>query len=347
MREFGVGGEMIRLSILDQAPISAGQSPQDALLHSLKLAQAGERLGYTRYWIAEHHDLPGLACPAPEVMLGYIGGQTNSIRIGSGAVLLPHYKTYKVAEVYNLLSTLFPNRIDIGIGRAPGGSAEATNALSENFLQQVWKMPELIDMLLHFIHRDFPIGHEFATLKAAPVPAIPPTPWLLGTSQKSAKLAAEKGLAYTFGLFMSDKDGEEIVQEYRNNYIPRNEGDKPQVMVTVSAICAKTSEEAEEIALSSYVWGKQREKGEGTDGVPSISKAKSYLEKENLHVGFEKMKQRVIVGNPKEVKDKLQELKHRYHADEIMIVTITHSQKDRLTSYELIAKEVGLPILND
>ncbi len=332
----------MRLSILDQAPISANQTPQEALIESMKLAQAGERLGYTRYWIAEHHDLSGLACPAPEVMLGYIGAHTKSIRIGSGAVLLPHYKPYKVAEVYNMLGTLFPNRIDIGIGRAPGGSAEATNALSDNYLQQVWIMPELIDMLLHFIHNDFPDDHEFANLKASPIPTIQPVPWLLGTSKKSAILAAEKGLAYTFGLFMSDNDGEEIVKEYIHNFTPRFERDKPQVIVTVSAICAETKEKAEDIALSSYVWGKQREKGEGKGGVPSISESRNYLENENIHEGFEKMKQKVIIGNSKEVKDRLLDLQQSYQADEIMIVTITHSPKDRLESYELISKEVGL-----
>ncbi|WP_010281999.1 LLM class flavin-dependent oxidoreductase [Bacillus timonensis] len=334
----------MQLSILDQAPISTNQTPQEALIQSMKLAQAGERLGYTRYWIAEHHDLSGLACPAPEVMLAYIGAHTKSIRIGSGAVLLPHYKPYKVAEVYNMLSTLFPNRIDIGIGRAPGGSAEATNALSDNFLQQVWKMPELIDMLLHFIHHDFPPDHEFTNLTAAPIPPTPPVPWLLGTSKKSAILAAEKGVAYTFGLFMSDNDGEEIVKEYIQNFTPQNKDDKPQVIVTVSAICAETKEKAEDIALSSYVWGKQREKSEGIEGVPSIPEARDYLEKENLHEGFEKMKQKVLIGNPREVKERLQQLQKTYHADEIMIVTITHSPTDRVRSYELIAKEVGLAI---
>lgn len=332
----------MQLSILDQAPISANQTPQDALIESMKLAQAGERFGYTRYWIAEHHDLSGLACPAPEVMLGYIGAHTKSIRIGSGAVLLPHYKPYKIAEVYNMLATLFPNRIDIGIGRAPGGSAEATNALSENFLKQVWKMPELIDMLLHFIYDDFPDDHEFAKVKAAPIPPTPPIPWLLGTSKKSAILAAEKGLAYTFGLFMSDNDGAEIVREYINNFTPRIEGDKPHVILTVSAICAETKKEAEEIALSSYVWSKQREKREGKAGVPSISVAKEYFKQENLYEGFEKMKRKIIIGNPIEVKDKLQELALTYKADEIMIVTITYSPEDRLNSYELIAREAGL-----
>ncbi|HHY21985.1 MAG TPA: MsnO8 family LLM class oxidoreductase [Bacilli bacterium] len=128
----------MKLSILDQSPVSTNQTTKQALEESLSIAKAGDELGYTRYWIAEHHDLAGLACPSPEVMLGYIGANTSKIRIGSGATLLPHYKPYKIAEIFHTLATLFPGRIDIGIGRAPGGSAEATNALSNNYLQQTF-----------------------------------------------------------------------------------------------------------------------------------------------------------------------------------------------------------------
>ena len=191
----------MRLSILDQSPISSNQTPYDALNGSMKLAQAGEALGYTRYWIAEHHDLPGLACSAPEVMLSYIGANTNRIRIGSGAVLLPHYRPFKVAEIFNMLATLFPNRIDIGIGRAQGGSAEAANALSANFLQSVRNFPTLVRELLHFIDDDFPADSEYSKVSASPIPENPPVPWLLGTSKKSALLAAENGMPYTFRSF--------------------------------------------------------------------------------------------------------------------------------------------------
>lgn len=174
----------MKVSILDQSPVSSHQTPAEALEASMQLAKAGDKLGYERYWIAEHHDLSGLACSAPEVMLGYIGAQTNRIRIGSGAVLLPHYKPYKVAETYNMLATLFPGRVDLGIGRAPGGSAEATNALSDNFLQQVFKMPELVEELLQFLDDKFPAEHEYAKLSASPLPPVSPEPWLLGTSKK-------------------------------------------------------------------------------------------------------------------------------------------------------------------
>ena len=329
----------MRLSILDQAPISSNQSAAEALRESMKLAQAGEALGYTRYWIAEHHDLPGLACSAPEVMISYIGANTNKIRIGSGAVLLPHYKPYKVAEVYNILATLFPDRIDVGIGRAPGGSAEATNALSDKFLQQVWNMPNSVQDLLLFLDNDIPLEHPHAKVSASPVPKVAPIPWMLGTSQKSALLAADKGLSYAFGQFMSSQDGAAIIQTYRNNFKPRKINQFSQVIVTISAICAETTERAEDVALSSLVWGLQRKRGEGTHGVPSIQKAKDYLqnEKEEDILG---MKQGMIIGNSQEVKESIQELQYKYSANEIMIVTITHSPLDRIQSYKLIAEEI-------
>lgn len=329
----------MRISILDQSPISSNQSAQNALYESMKLAQAGEKFGYTRYWIAEHHDLPGLACPAPEVMLSFIGAHTSKIRIGSGATLLPHYKPYKVAETFNLLATLFPSRIDIGIGRAPGGSAEATNALSDNFLQKVYQMPNLLADLLHFLDRDFPKDHEFSKVTAAPVPPVTPETWLLGTSQKSAVLAAKNGLAYAFGQFMSEENGAKIIQQYIDSFEPKKSGQLPQVLLTVSAICAETTEKAEEIAMSSLVWQLQTERGKG-QRIPSIEEAQKYeltdQEKEKLNI----MKQNMIIGNPQEVGKALHQLQTKYKTDEMMILTITHSPKDRVNSYRLIAEKV-------
>lgn len=328
----------MKLSILDQSPISSNQSARDALNESMKLAQCGEKLGYERYWIAEHHDLPGLACSAPEVMLSYIGANTSTIRIGSGAVLLPHYKPYKVAELYNMLATLFPNRIDIGIGRAPGGSAEVTNALSDNFLQQVYKMPKSVSELLHFLANDFPPDHEFSKVSAAPIPPAAPVPWLLGTSKKSALLAAENGMAYAFGQFMSENDPAEIIQQYLDSFKPRKAGQNPQVIVTVNVICAETDEQAEEIALSSLIWSVQKGKGEAR-GVPSIAEAKEYPLSDKDTETITKMKQNMVIGNPKKVLQKLNHALVAYRADELMLVTITHAPEDRAHSYQLIANE--------
>ncbi len=328
----------MRLSILDQAPISSNQTPQDALQESLRLAQAGEQLGYTRYWIAEHHDIAGLACSAPEVMLAYIGANTNTIRIGSGAVLLPYYRPYKVAETYNMLATLFSDRVDIGIGRAPGGSAEATNALTDRFLQQVWDLPKSLDELLHFLYNDFPSDHEYAKVTASPIPNRAPVPWLLGTSKKSAMLAAETGLSYAFGQFMSDNNGSDIIKQYLDHFRARNTGRKPDVILTVSVFCAETTSRAKEIALSSLLWAIQKEKGEGQKGIPSIQEAKEYPFSDSEKQTKEKLKQKMIIGNPVEVKEKLNDLQASYQANEIMIVTNTHSPEDRLKSYRLIAE---------
>lgn len=332
----------MRLSILDQAPISFGQTANEALNESVRLAQVGEAFGYKRYWIAEHHDLSGFASSAPEVMLSYIGANTKKIRIGSGAVLLPHYKPYKVAEIYNMLATLFPGRIDIGIGRAPGGSAEATNALSDNYLQQVWNMPALVKQLLQFIDDEFVPENAYASLSAAPVPEIPPVPWLLGTGEKSARLAAENGIAFAFGRFMSEKDGSEIIRQYRNNFKPRNLDQKPEVILTVSAICAETDNEAEKIALSSLVWSLQREAGGGKMGVPSIEDALNDPLKDKQQDAIEKMKRNIMIGSPQKVASKLKALQTHYEADEIMIVTITHSPVARINSYRLLAEQMGL-----
>ncbi|MDI2586809.1 LLM class flavin-dependent oxidoreductase [Psychrobacillus sp. NEAU-3TGS] len=330
----------MKLSILDQSPISANQTAKEALIESMELAKLGESLGYTRYWITEHHDLTGLASSAPEVMLAYIGANTNTIRIGSGAVLLPHYKPFKVAEVYNTLATLFPNRVDVGLGRAPGGSAEATNALSDNFLQNVYKMPSLVEEFLHFLDEDFPACHEYSKISASPIPEVSPVPWLLGTGKKSALLAAENGLSYAFGHFMSEEDGAAIVNQYLDAFTPSKKRKKPEVIVTVSVICAETSEKAEEIAKSTLIWALQKAKGEGKQGIPSIEEAKQYIVSDVEKETLKSMKKKLIIGNPTEVKEKLSELQTNYKADEIMLNTIAYSAKDRFNSYRLIADEI-------
>mgnify|MGYP001187636260 FL=1 len=328
----------MKLSILDQVPVSAGVTPKQAIEETIKLAKAADELGYTRYWVAEHHDLDGLASPAPDILLGIIGSVTKRIRVGSGAVLLPNYKPFNIAERYNVLATLFPGRVDIGIGRAPGGSAEVSIALADNFLDKVRSFPELIDELLHFLHQDFPEGHLYAKIAPSPVPEKTPTPWLLGTSGKSAILAAEKGLPYVFGHFMSGEDGPAIVKTYREQC----KKTEPIAFVAVSVICAETTEEAEELALSNYVWKLQQDKGIAKNGVPSVEEAKRYpFTKEELET-VQNMKEKLIVGNPKKVKQKLEQLQKEYEVDELMIVTITHSYEARKKSYELLAAEFGL-----
>ncbi|SDI35681.1 luciferase family oxidoreductase, group 1 [Alteribacillus persepolensis] len=332
----------MKVSILDLSPIASSQSPKEALQYSARLAQAAEALGYQRFWVSEHHDLPGLASSAPEVLISYIGAQTKTIRLGSGAVLLPHYKPYKVAEVFHTLETLFPGRIDVGVGRAPGGSAEATNALNNNFLQKVANMPELVEELLHFLYEDFPDDHPFHHVQAAPVPNEPPVPWLLGTSKKSAALAAEKGIGYVFGEFMSNQDGKDLIKTYKNNFSPLRKRDTSYVIVTVSAVCAETTDKAEAIAQSALVWGIQRDKGEGQKGVPAIEDAQEYPLTAKEKATLAKRKQKMFIGDSDTISNQLQDLAQEYQADEIMINTVAHDIEHRIQSYEQIAQALSL-----
>jgi len=205
-------------------------------------------------------------------------------------------------------------------------------------LQQVFKMPELVEELLQFLDDKFPAEHEYAKLSASPLPPVSPEPWLLGTSKKSAELAARNGMAYTFGQFMSEQDGSAIIDQYKQAFQPRRSGDQPYAIVTVSVICAETTEQAHRIATSSLVWKIQQDKMEAK-GVPSIEEAASYPLTEEEEKKMKKMKEAMIIGNPEEVHVRLQEVQARYGADELMLVTITHNPADRLKSYELIAEK--------
>lgn len=326
----------MKLSILDQSPIIYGQSAKEALKDSIALAQLGDELGYERYWIAEHHDLFGLACSNPDVMLGVIGSQTKRIKIGAGAVLLPYYKPFHVAETYNLLATLFPKRIDLGIGRAPGGSAEVSQALSDNYLEQVRKYPEQIDELLNFINGTFPADHAFSKIKPTPVPTVPPDIWMLGTSEKSAVLAAKRGMKYAFGHFMTDNNGPKIVHKYRQDY--QNKDSKPYTIVAIHAICAPTDQEAKDLASSYFLWSILQKYPIDKLFVPSIQAAQAYqYTSEDLKL-IEKKKQTMAIGSPEMVYKKLKSIQEAYSADELMIITITHDKKTTQESYRLISQ---------
>ena len=203
-------------------------------------------------------------------------------------------------------------------------------------------MPEKVEDLIRFLEDDYIDEESGSRLSAVPVPPAVPELWLLGTGKKSAELAAEKGLPYAFGLFMSDEDGTEIIKKYREDFKARKEGAAPQVVLTVSVICAETTEEAEELALSPLIWSLQKTSGRGHGQVPSIKEAQAYILEPEEKEAFKKMKEKMIIGNPAEVKAKLTDLKEKYGADELMLVTITHSPEVKRRSYQLIAAACGL-----
>lgn len=332
--------KQISLSILDQSPISAGMEAKDALEATIELAKHAENLGYERFWVAEHHDLFGLASPNPAVLISAIGAKTRKIRLGAGAVLLPYYKPFHVAETYNLLASLYGDRIDIGLGRAPGGSAEVSLALSDNYLAGVREFPEKIDELQGFLGKNFPENHKFETITPTPVPPVPPSIWLLGTSEKSAKLAAEKGMNYVFGHFMTEDDGPKIAETYRKDIKANHPGKKRRLIVALNIICAETEETAKDLAKSQFLWKLRQRVPDADHRVPSLSTAKNYpYNKEELEK-FNQFLEDAIIGDPDQVKEKLESLHKLYQADEYMVVTIVHKGEDKRRSYTLLRETV-------
>jgi len=330
----------IKLSILDQSPISIGMEPADALQATIDLAKHGEMLGYERFWVAEHHDLFGLASSNPAVLLSAIGARTSKIRLGAGAVLLPYYKPFHVAETYNLLATLYPDRIDLGLGRAPGGSAEVSLALSNNYLAGVREFPGKIDELTYFLRGNFPGNHQFANLTPTPLPSVSPDLWLLGTSEKSGALAATKGMKYAFGHFMTDRNGPGILANYREKMKKHHPEKEAEVIVAINVICAETTKKAEELAMSQFLWKVRQHMEDADHRVPTITTAKDYpYTKEELKKLAEYKKQ-TIIGDPHEVRDQLLKLDKKYKADEYMIVTIVHNPEDKRRSYTLLKEAI-------
>jgi luciferase family oxidoreductase group 1 len=236
---------MLRLSVLDQSPVPEGATGADALANTLDLAQLADSLGYTRYWVAEHHGTPMLAGAAPEVLIAAIGGITRRIRVGSGGVMLPHYSPLKVAEVFSILAGLYGDRIDLGLGRAPGTDRETMFALQRDRRQGAPDdFPEQLAELLAYLEDDFPAGHPLARLAALPGGAGRPDVWLLGSSPQSAIWAGQLGLPYAFADFISPH-GEANAELYRSHFEPSPRRSEPEVAVCVAAICAETDEEAQ------------------------------------------------------------------------------------------------------
>lgn len=327
----------MKLSILDQAPVSKGSSAAEALDNAIRLAIAGEDYGYERFWLAEHHSMPAFASSTPEITLAAIASETSEIRIGSGATLIPYYSPYKVAENYHTLATLFPRRVDLGIGRAPGGPAEATEALNKAYLKNVYANKERVSELMGFIHHD----NDAEKIKMSPLADPPPEVWMLGTSVKSAELAGTLGMNYCFGYFMSNAgDMKEVIDTYRDNFKPRAEGQKPQVMITVTAFVAETKEKAKDIAMSTLIWGVEKERAFGQsdvdDGIPSIKDAKNFELTEEEQENVDRRLDSMFTGTAENVAGRLRELAEAYNIEEIMISTNTYSIEDKIKSFKLL-----------
>jgi luciferase family oxidoreductase group 1 len=327
----------MKLSVLDQSPITEGFAGADALRNSLDLARLTDELGYERYWVAEHHGTPMLACASPEVLIAAIGSVTRRIRVGSGGVMLPHYSPLKVAENFSILSALYPDRIDLGIGRAPGTDHSTAFALQRDRRQVAPDdFPQQLAELLAYLENTMPAGHPFARLAALPGRPHVPEVWLLGSSPQSAIWAAESGLPYAFADFINP-EGAELAAIYRDRFQPGQTLRKPRVVAAAFALCAETDEDAQRIASSARMTRALLNEGRLIP-VPPIEKALRFLEERGANADSAVRPRRAIVGDPARVKRGIEELAALYRADEVMILTITFEHAARRRSYELIAQ---------
>ena len=333
--------EGIRLSVLDQSPIVSGYSPAQAVRATIELAEAADELGYHRYWLAEHHAMRSLADPCPEILLGQIGARTQRIRIGTGGVLLPYYSSLKVAEVFRMYEALFPGRVDLGIGRAPGGTMLTAKAMNvEAFLGEE-RFPQQVQELVGYLDDTLPPEYPYHSVKAMPSGEGSPQVWLLGSSDYSGTLAGYLGLRFAFAHFISAHGGDAVTRAYRQEFRPSHRERMPHAMVAAFVICAPTQEEAERLASSIDL--RRYQMSQGIDApIATSEQALAFPYSEQARAIVRRERARAIIGTPDAVQQQLMALRDQFQADEIMIVTITGDYASRLRSYELVADVFGL-----
>lgn len=333
---------MITLSILDQSPIPAGSNAVEALANTALLVQEAEKLGYKRFWVSEHHNSKRLAGSSPEILMAHLAAKTSHIRIGSGGVMLPHYSAYKVAENFRLLEGLYPGRIDAGFGRAPGGMPIATRALQEGKVYTIDRYPEQLDDFVHYVSGSSSDDYKYAGLQATPVVPTIPEVWLLGSSGESAMIAATRGAAFVFAQFINGEGGSRVVRRYQEVFQPSVLLDKPKSMVAIFVICQETEEEANRVASSLDLSILKLEQGKPSAGTPSVEEAMNYPYTPYDRLRIRENRNRMIVGDKEQVKQRILTLSEEYNTEEFMIVTITHDFEAKLKSYRLLAEAFNL-----
>jgi luciferase family oxidoreductase group 1 len=331
----------VRLSIIDQSPVPAGFAPADALRNTIDLARLADRLGYTRYWIAEHHATAAYASPAPEVLISRVAAETTRIRVGSGGVLLPHYSPLKVAESFRVLHALYPGRIDLGIGRAPGAGPLETYALMRDRKERpADDFPRQMVELLAWLNHGFPPEHPFSRIPLSPDMPGAPEVWLLGSSPWSANAAAQLGLPYAFAHFINPDPVRTSIEYYRSHI---RKDATPRTILAVAAICADTEEEAQRLYSSLRVYVRRIRQGIARGPIPTPHEALAELGS----LGAPSYPQggewpRAFVGAPEQLRDRLIDMASQLGVEELMVVTVVHEHQARLRSHELLAQAFEL-----
>jgi luciferase family oxidoreductase group 1 len=326
----------IKLSVLDQTPIRRGSTAHEALQETVRLAKLADRLGYTRYWLSEHHNTVTLAGASPEILIARLAAETQTIRLGSGGIMLPNHSTLKVAENFRLLEALYPGRIDLGIGRAPGGDRATSHLLNpsntfdpQQYIRQIADLEAFLD--------DAPTPATLnGKIRAIPRIATRPDLWMLTSSGESAYLAAHFGISLSYAQFINPTGGPEAIRTYREKFQPSEHLATPRASVGIFAYCSDDPQKVKEVqAVMDY---RLHSFGKGNyDEIPSYTVAKDYTYSpaEWQQVLFNR--QRMAVGNPEQIREKFQNIAEEFGVDEIVVSTFTDRFEDRLRSYELMA----------
>ena len=332
------------LSVLDLSPIPSGSTAGDALRNSLNLARHAEALGLRRYWLAEHHNAGGLACPAPEILIGQVAAVTRTIRVGSGGIMLPNHTPLKVAETFRVLHALFPGRIDLGLGRAPGTDPRTAAALRRSRQALVVDdFPEQLDELVRFLADDGPPRTGFSgTVRAVPFGVPSPELWMLGSSEAGgALLAAERGMGFAFAHHINPEDAIRVMRRYREAFVPSAHRSDPWAILAVAVVCAETDAAARRLASSGELAMVRFVQGIRDRPMPSVEEALAYRydpEEEALRAG---RWGHLLVGDVARVRERLGALVEASGADEVMALTHVHEHAARKRSYELVLEALA------
>ncbi|WP_311950294.1 LLM class flavin-dependent oxidoreductase [Mucilaginibacter terrae] len=333
----------IRLSVLDQSPVRKGVTASRAVQETVELAKLTDSLGYTRFWVSEHHNTGSLAGSTPEVLIAHLGSQTKNIRLGSGGIMLPNHSALKVSENFRMLEALYPGRIDLGMGRAPGTDRITASVLnpSNKFSEQDF-VEQLMD-LQNYFHDTAETGPVAAKIRAIPQVDTVPGMWLLSSSGQSSLFAAHFGMGFSFAHFINPVGGAQAVELYRARFQPSADLPQPEANVAIFAFCSEDEEKLRQHqAVMDYRF-LQFEKGGGIvplsyEDVKDAEYTAQDLERIRMN------RRRVITGTPGQMKDIITRLANTYNVDEVMLVTIAEDFDDRLKSYELIAQQFELPV---
>ena len=331
-----MGTNKIKLGVLDQSPIRKGNTPEQAIQETIELAKYTDALGYTRFWVAEHHNTGILAGSTPEVLMAHLAGQTKNIRIGSGGVMMPNHSALKVAENFRMLEALFPGRIDLGMGRAPGTDRLTASVLnpSNQFREQDF-IEQLYD-LNNYFHDTGEPGTAQAKVRAIPQVKTIPAMWLLSSSGDSGLFAAHFGMGLSFAHFINPVSGPQAVLNYRERFKPSAELAEPQANVAVFVFCSEDEEKIKQHqAMMDYRFNQFEKGGPLLPVAFNDIKDMVYTAEEQARIKYNR--QRVITGTPGQIKLKLNWLAEDYQVDEIIAVTIAEDFNDRLLSYKLLA----------